>query len=178
MTKSTTELLIRPERADDIPVIDALVTDAFGRELEAEVVAKLRASTGFLSGLSLVATESGVVVEHIMITTLSYQSDAGEQLETTILAPLAVAPTHQNQGIGDALSRAAIDRTREAGFRSMILVGHPTYYPRFGFRPASTWGLRYSSPIPDEVFMAQELIPGALADAAGTIYLPSAFDGA
>ena len=58
----------------------------------------------------------------------------------------------------------------------MILVGHPNFYPRFGFKPASNWGIRYSSPIPDDVFMAIELQPHALAYAAGTITLPSAFD--
>jgi predicted N-acetyltransferase YhbS len=58
----------------------------------------------------------------------------------------------------------------------MILVGHPTYYPRFGFRPASTWRIRYATPIRDEVFMAIELMPGGLADAAGVVTLPREFN--
>jgi putative acetyltransferase len=171
-------ITIRPERPNDLPAIHDLIRVAFGRELEAEVVTKLRASAGFLPGLSLVAEHGDQIIGHVMITELVFQSDAGRQVRSTILAPLAVLPSHQNQGIGDALSRAAIERSREAGYGSMILVGHPNYYPRFGFLPASTWGIRYATPIRDEVFMALELVPGALADAAGTVHLPAAFDGA
>jgi len=174
----TDDISIRPERPDDVQAIHDLVRDAFGRELEADVVAKLRASAGYLPKLALVAVRHDQIVGHIMITALDYRSDAGGRVQTTILAPLAVLPSCQNQGIGDALSRAALERTREAGYGSMILVGHPNYYPRFGFRPASTWGIRYATPIPDDVFMATELVPGSLVDAAGTVHLPSAFDGA
>jgi putative acetyltransferase len=174
----TDDITIRPERPDDVQAIHDLVREAFGRELEADVVAKLRESAGFLADLSLVAVRDSQVVGHIMITELDYPSDAGGQVQSTILAPLAVLPHFQNQGIGDALSRAALERTKEAGYGSMILVGHPNYYPRFGFRPASNWGIRYATPIPDDVFMAVELVPGSLDDAAGTVILPSAFDEA
>jgi putative acetyltransferase len=172
------DVSIRPERPDDIQTIQDLVREAFGRELEADVVAKLRDSAGFIPELSLVALHDDQVVGHIMITALDFESDSGQRVQSTILAPLAVLPSHQNQGIGGVLSRAAIERTRSAGYGSMILVGHPNYYPRFGFQPASTWGIRYATSIRDEVFMALELVPGALADAAGTVHLPAAFDGA
>jgi predicted N-acetyltransferase YhbS len=171
----TPNLSIRPELPEDFPAVHALVRDAFGREIEAELVCKLRDSDGYLPALSLVAVD-GDVVGHIMITTLDIVSDSGEAVPTTILAPLAVAPDRQLQGIGGALMLAAIDRARSAGHRSMILVGHPTYYPRFGCRSASSWGIHLSFPIPDDVFMALELEPGALAHAAGTVTLPSAFD--
>ena len=170
------DITIRPERPSDVQAIHDLVRDAFGRELEAELVSKLRESAGYLPDLSLVALRDGQIIGHIMITELDYQSDAGSRVQTTILAPLAVLPSHQNQGIGGALSRAALELTTKAGYRSMILVGHPTYYPQFGFRPASAWGIRYATAIPDDVFMAIELAPGALANAAGTVYLPAAFD--
>ena len=174
----SSELTIRPEQPDDFDAIHQLVRDAFGRDVEAVVVRKLRASAAYVPQLALVAIENGAVVGHIMITTLDYESDAGKRVGTTILAPLAVRPDRQKRGVGSLLSREALGCARAAGFRSMILVGHPTYYPRFGFRPASTWWIRYATPIPDEVFMAMELVPGALADAAGIIHLPPAFDEA
>jgi putative acetyltransferase len=170
-------ITVRPEQPEDIPAIHTLVFDAFGRDDEANLVDLLRASEGYLPELSLVAIDGKSVVGHIMITTLAIASDAGEPIPTTILSPLAVSPARQRQGIGDALARAAIDQTRAAGHTSMILIGHPTYYPRFGFQPASTWGIRLSFPIPDEVFMAIELVPGALASAAGVVTLPAVFDG-
>ena len=169
--------MIRPEQPGDLPAIYALVRDAFGREDEANLVERLRASEAYVPELSLVAVEGGAMVGHIMITTLAIASDSGELFPTTILSPLAVAPSRQRRGVGDALTRAAIDRARSAGHMSMILIGHPAYYPRFGFQPASTWGIRLSFPIADEVFMAMELEPGALANSAGIVTLPAAFDG-
>ena len=166
---------IRPERPDDYQAIAELVQQAFGRELEAKLVENLRASAAYLPELALVATDDRGLLGHIMITTIKISRDAGGTHATTILAPLAVAPDHQRTGIGTALTEAALLAARQAGYRSMILVGHPSYYPRFGFRRASTWGIRYAQPIPDDVFMAVELVPGALTNAAGLVTLPAAF---
>jgi putative acetyltransferase len=152
------------------------VRDAFGREFEAIVVERLRGSANYVAGLALVALVDGEIVGHVMITKQAIDGESGNTVPSTILAPLAVAPEFQRQGIGHALTRAALELTKDAGYGSMMLVGHPWYYPRFGFRPASTWGIRYASPIPDEVFMAIELEPGALANAAGTVTLSAAFD--
>ncbi len=166
---------IRPERTEDIPAIHALVADAFGRELEALVVKRLRKSDHFLPERSLVVCDEATIVGHVMITTLEIVSETGKATPTTILAPLAVAPSRQGGGIGTALTRTAQDLARATGHRSMILLGHPTYYPRFGFAPASKWGVRLSPAAPDEAFMAVELIPGGLENATGLVTLPSAF---
>jgi putative acetyltransferase len=166
---------IRPERPNDFDAIRTVVRGAFGRDSETTVIDGLRASNDYLPDLSLVALRDGEIVGHIMVTAQDIVSGDGERVASSILAPLAVAPANQLQGIGQALTRAALDRAREAGLGSMILIGHPTYYPRFGFRPASTWGIRFATPIPDEVFMAIELVPGALAGACGSVTLSPAF---
>jgi putative acetyltransferase len=80
---------------------------------------------------------------------------------------MAVTPTRQRAGIGSALVRAGLDACRQSGARGVIVLGHADYYPRFGFVPASRFGLRSDYEVPDEVFMALELEPGGLAGAAG-----------
>jgi putative acetyltransferase len=178
MNHRYSDLLIRPEQSHERGSICALLTDAFGRDTEARIVDSLRASDAFLPELTLVAVQDCVVVGHIMISRLTFVADSGDKIATSLLAPLAVAPARQNRRIGAALTRAALDKARRSGFESMILVGHPTYYPRFGFKPASTWGIRYVTQIPDEVFMASELAQDALANASGIVTLPAAFDQA
>ena len=176
--KTLSEVTIRPEKPEDLLAIRRLVQNAFDRDLEANLVEKLRESDGFIPALSLVAVNDDEIVGHIMITSLEIATDNGESLPTTILAPLAVLPTFQNQGIGSALTRAALDKSAMTDYDSMILVGHPNYYRRFGFRPASARGIRYASEIPDDVFMAIELVSRSLSGAAGLVTLPPALDGA
>jgi putative acetyltransferase len=169
------DLMIRPEQSHERGLICTLLRDAFGGDTEASIVASLRASDAFVPELALVAVQDNVVVGHIMITRLTFVGDGGDMIATSLLAPLAVAPARQNRGLGSALTRAALERARRSGFESMILVGHPTYYPRFGFKPASKWGIRYATTIPDDVFMAIELAPDALSNASGIVILPPAF---
>ena len=85
------------------------------------------------------------------------------------LAPMAVLPGRQRQGIGSELVRAGLDECRRLGFGAIVVLGHAEYYPRFGFVPASKFGLKSEYDVPDDVFMALELIPGALRGRAGTI---------
>jgi putative acetyltransferase len=90
------------------------------------------------------------------------------------LAPLAVIPAHQRQGVGTRLVEAALRRARLLGYAYIVVLGHPQYYPRFGFVPASRFGLRYARPVPDDAFMALELVPGALEGVSGVVrYLPA-----
>jgi putative acetyltransferase len=90
------------------------------------------------------------------------------------LAPVAVVPEHQRDGIGSRLVREALQRVRELGYDYVVVLGHADYYPRFGFAPASRFGLRYEQPVPDEVFMALELRDAALDGASGVVrYLPA-----
>jgi putative acetyltransferase len=91
------------------------------------------------------------------------------------LGPMAVAAAHRGQGIGSALVRAGLARCRSIGAVAVVVLGHPQYYPRFGFRPASEFGIGGEYDVPREVFMAIELVPDALRDVSGTIKYHQAF---
>ena len=92
------------------------------------------------------------------------------------LAPMAVAPEYQQQGIGSALVRSGLEHCRAAGYKAVIVLGHPRYYPRFGFVPASHFNIRSQYDAPDEAFMALELEPGALGEIGGVVKYHPLFD--
>jgi putative acetyltransferase len=94
------------------------------------------------------------------------------------LAPLAVSPQLQNQGIGSRLVRDGLQACVRDGCHAVVVVGHPAFYPRFGFRPGSSYGLRCEYPVADDVFMAVELVPGALAGVNGLVRYVSEFGNA
>jgi putative acetyltransferase len=172
------DILIRPERPADFAAIAEVNRLAFGGEGEAALVAELRRSEDFVEGLSIVAVKSGQVVGHILISRVGFRPEGRTARATPALslAPMAVRPEFQNQGIGSALVRFGLAEARRLGHRVVVVVGHPHYYPRFGFEPARRRGLEAPFPVPDEAFMVIELAPGALQGVKGTIVYPSAFD--
>ncbi len=91
------------------------------------------------------------------------------------LAPMAVIPSCQRNGIGSALVRAGLDQCRQLGYGAVVVLGHPEYYPRFGFTPAGQFGLRSEYDVPEEVFVALELDAGFLSGASGTVKYDPAF---
>jgi putative acetyltransferase len=91
------------------------------------------------------------------------------------LAPMAVAPAHQRQGIGSALVRAGLERCRQLGFGAVVVLGHPAYYPRFGFSSSARFGLGCEYDVPEDVFMVLELQAGILRGASGTVLYHAAF---
>ena len=111
--------------------------------------------------LSLVAVLQDRVVGHILFSPVAIEA-GGEVTAALGLGPMAVLPAHQREGIGSLLVRAGIEECRRAGHESVVVLGHPEYYPRFGFAPASRHGLVWERPAPDEAFMALELLSGAL----------------
>lgn len=159
-------LLLREETADDRAAIAALNTAAFGQPAEAALVDALRAH-GALT-LSLVAIADGELVGHIACSPVTITGDRGSHAAIG-LAPMAVAPASHRRGIGTRLALDAFARLRAAGHRAVVVLGHPDYYPRFGFAPASRFGLRWEHPAPDAAFMALELVPGALAGVTGIV---------
>lgn len=142
---------VRRERRGDEAQIYEVNYQAFGRKEEAEVVDALRQSCP--EGVSLVAEEDGKIVGHILFTPTFIEHE-GEILLGTGLAPLAVLPEYQRKGIGSTLVRAGLDEMREAGEPFVIVIGHPDYYPKFGFERASKYGIRCEyDEVPDEAFM-------------------------
>ena len=164
-------LRVRAERAEDIPAIHALNVAAFETRVEANLVDALRERAEPM--LSLVADEDGTIVGHILFSPVGLSGDA----ETRIvgLAPMSVLPARQRQGLGSALVREGLERCREMGYDAVVVLGHPEYYPRFGFVPASRFGIGCEYEVPDEAFMALELVPGALKGRPGTIRYHPAF---
>ncbi len=167
-------IAIRPEGEKDYVAIREVNLLAFGREAEARLVERLRGSTDFIQGLSLVALKHTKVVGHLLFSLIAIEAER-EVLSALALAPMAVRPEFQRQGIGSVLVRDGLDRCRGLGYEVVIVVGHPNYYPRFGFSSAKAKGLKAPFAVPDEAFMALELTAGALGGISGMVAYPPAF---
>ena len=162
---------IRPEQASDVEAIHRLNGAAFETDAEAKLVDRLR--TGAQPFLSLVATENNSIVGHILFTPVSAEKESGARILG--LAPMAVNPQRQNQGIGSALVLAGLDAARELGYQAVVVLGHPAFYPRFGFKPADSFHIHSEYEVPADVFMALELEPGSLAKTTGLVKYHPAF---
>jgi len=158
--------MIRLEQPEDMVAIWQVNEAAFGRPGEADLIDALR-QRGAVT-LSLVAEQDGEVVGHILFSPVTITHD--EVIVTAVgLGPMAVSPTHQRAGIGSQLVRTGLQMLRQAGHSVVIVLGHPTFYPRFGFMPASQFGIRWENEVPDEVFMVLALQPGALEGVSGIV---------
>ena len=157
-------MTVRPEKLENVSAIRVVNEQAFARAAEADIVDALRRNGKAI--LSLVAEDNGRIVGHILFSPVTIQSNETE-LTGAGLAPLAVVPDRQNQGIGSKLVEEGLRRLREAGHRFVVVLGHPNYYPRFGFFPASRFNIKSEYDVADEVFMAMELQEGALQDQSG-----------
>lgn len=152
---------IREERPDDVAAIRDLNRRAFGQDQEGNIVDALRSNGAAL--LSLVATLDGRLVGHIMYSPLS----VGGAVTGAALGPMAVLPEHQRQGVGGRLVEAGNRKLTDTGCPFIIVVGHATYYPRFGFRPASAHGITCEWEVPDDVFMLLILDQGKMVGVSG-----------
>jgi putative acetyltransferase len=163
------QTIVRTEEPGDEEGIRRVQRAAFGREAEAELVDVVRDVAAGL--LSLVAVEGGELVGHVLFTPVAVGRGAAVGL-----GPIAVLPAHQGRGVGSALVREGLTRLRAAGHGAVIVVGEPRYYRRFGFVPASRFGVRWDRAVSDEVFMALELRGGTLAE-GGVVRFHGAFEG-
>jgi putative acetyltransferase len=168
--------LIRPERPGDEADIRALVDAAFAPSTEeGRIVDDLRRDTGWIPELSLVAVDAGgTIVGQCVTSAGSLIGKDGTSRPILALGPIAVTPDQQGRGIGADLMRATIAAATELGWPVVVLLGHPTYYPRFGFESARSIGIEPQRPWRDEVWMALRL-PGWTPDLRGTMRYPSAF---
>ena len=157
-------IIVRHEQPEDASRIREVNELAFGQPAEADLVETLR-QTGDDS-VSLVAEDDGVV-GHILFTSVVVES-AGQRVLGMGLAPMAVLPDRQRQGIGSQLVRRGLDILRERGCPFVVVVGHPAFYPRFGFEPASIHGLACQwEGVPDAAFMVLVLDEHAMAGVSG-----------
>lgn len=144
---------------------------AFGMSAEADLVDVLREQAEPV--VSLVAEEDGTIVGHILFSPVTLVGHP--QLKIMGLAPMAVVPARQRKRIGSALIRQGLEACRRLGVGAVVVLGHAGYYPRFGFLPASRYGIGCEYDVPDDVFMILELVEGILQGKSGTIRYHSAF---
>ncbi|MFF1695911.1 GNAT family N-acetyltransferase [Streptomyces sp. NPDC058257] len=155
MSKTST-WITRAETSADIPAVHAINAAAFGTPAEADLVDALRADEAWIDGLSTVTTgQDGEPVGHALLT----RCHIGDT-PALCLAPVAVLPAHQRTGAGSVAIRAALDAAKDRGERFVTVLGHPEYYPRFGFSRASAYGIGISIDVPDEAMMALALDAG------------------
>src|SRR5438094_9306424 len=151
---------IRDEGPRDVAAIRELNIVAFEKDQEANIVDALRANGAAL--LSLVATLNDRVVGHIMYSPVSLGEVVGAGL-----GPMAVLPAHQCQGIGSKLVDAGNRKLEQAGYPFIVVVGHPNFYPRFGFSPAREFGITCEWDVPDDAFMVSVLDPPKMHAVSG-----------
>jgi putative acetyltransferase len=169
-------LKIRPEQEKDFKDIRKITHDAFANEEEPDLIEAIRESEFYIPELSLVAEMGGKVKGYIMFSRISVVRDNGD-MEVLSLAPMAVSPDMQNRGIGSGLVKKGIEKCRMLGHRIIIVIGHPEFYPRFGFVLARGSGFEVPFDVPDEAFMVAGLVDGALDSPGGMVVFSPPFDG-
>lgn len=163
-------MIVRPELEEDRLPIGELHRLVFGGEVESDLVDRLRRER--LVELSLVAIIGGQIVGHILFSDLQVEID-GRSVKALALAPMAVVPMRQRQGIGSRLIAESLARLERGDYEALIVLGHETYYPRFGF--SAELARKLASPFKGNAFMAMELKPDGLKGEQGTVTYPAAF---
>ena len=163
---------IRPEQREDIPGIRRVLLDAFPSSAEADLVDNLRERAA--GCVSLVAEQASEIVGHILFSPVTLK-ETPVDLKMAGLAPMAVLASQQNKGIGSQLVEAGLQACRQHGYELVVVLGHPEYYPRFGFKPSVDLGLKSEYDVPAEVFMAQHLNEQETPHLAGTIVYHACF---
>lgn len=134
------KIIIRQEKNEDYKSIYEINYQAFKQKNESELIERIRGSKNFVPELSLIAEKNGKIVGHILLSKIKINGE--KEYESLILAPLAVLPEFQKQGIGEKLFTEGLRKAKELGFSSVIVVGHKDYYPKYGFEKASKWNIK------------------------------------
>jgi len=164
-------MLIRAEEERDWAAVHALNASAFETPAEAGLVNALRVQAQPV--VSLVAEHAGSVVGHILFSPVTLSGHVS--LKIMGVAPMAVAPSHQRRGVGSAFVRAGLERCTALGVGAVVVLGHPEYYPRFGFSPSVRFGIGSEYEVPEEVFLVAELQPGFFRGVSGIIQYHAEF---
>lgn len=163
-----TEWITRAETGADVPAVREIELAAFDTPLEADLVDALRTDAAWIDGLSVVAGDrDGRLVGHALLT----RCHIGDT-PALCLGPVAVLPAHQRTGAGAAAIRAALEAAKDQGERFVTVLGHPAYYPRFGFTRASAHGITIALDVPDEALMALTLDPHQTLPSGTIHYAP------
>ena len=170
---------IRKEKKEDYKITEEVVKEAFANEeysdqREHRLVASLRNSDEFIPDLSLVALHRDKIIGHILLSKIFIVKDE-KSIESLALAPVSVLPNYQNKGVGQSLIQKSLEVAEKLNFDSVIVMGHSEYYPKFGFKKASNWGIKAPFEVPDEFLMAIELKKNALDKTSGIIQYSDAF---
>lgn len=173
------ELLIRQEEVYDYTAVKELIESAFktldfSDHKEQYLVQRLRKSAAFIPPLSLVGELDEIVVGHILLTKIQIV-DNGKISESLALAPVSVLPAYQGRGIGGKLIKRAHIIATQLGYRSIALLGHADYYPKFGYTRASAFGIQFPFDAPDENCMVIELVDKGLGGVSGILQYPKEF---
>lgn len=167
-------MLIRPERPSDAGQVREVNTLAFGEPLEADLVDRLRQNCA--DAISLVVEDAGLLVGHILFTPVTIRTGERDVVGMG-LAPMAVRPERQRQGVGSALVRHGLDLLRERRCPFVVVVGHPEYYPRFGFERASLHGIASQwDGIADNAWLVAILDRQAMAGVTGVAFYRDEFN--
>lgn len=174
--------IIRQEQESDYELTEKVVETAFASAIQSDqnehkLVSRIRQIDSFIPELSLVAVdeENNKLLGHILLSKV-FIGDANNQKTASLaLAPVSVLPEYQSKGIGKSLIRKALELAKKLEFQSVLVLGHPEYYPKFGFKKSSLWQIKAPFEVPEEALMAIELQEGSLDHAAGIIEYPSVF---
>ena len=170
----TMKIIIEAETESDYEQITRLHIEAFNGDSEARLVEKLRKTPEYVSNLSLVAKYNNEIIGHILFYPLKINTGK-KRCNSLALAPISVLPNFQHKGVGGRLINEGLEKAQKFGFKSVIVVGHSEYYPRFGFKNASSYGISAPFEIPDNSFFAFELEKNGLKNCSGTIEYPNEF---
>ncbi|MGB1204816.1 MAG: GNAT family N-acetyltransferase [Chitinophagales bacterium] len=170
------KIILRQETKSDFSEVFEVNHSAFGQENEAKLVEALRYnSAAFVPELSIVATTENKIVGYILFTKINIKNEEGEVNESLALAPMAVRTEFQKSGIGGQLIRKGFKVAKDLGFKSIIVLGHEHYYPKFGFEQAEKWNIKAPFEVPSNFFMAIEMVNDGLKDVSGTVIYPKEF---
>lgn len=166
---------IRSEVKGDYEAITVVNDKAFKGTQESQIVKKLRVTKSFDPELSLVADNDNQIIGHILLTETTLEISSQEKRSLLLLAPMAILPEYQKNGIGKQLILKAIEKAKKTDYPAIILLGHPEYYSRFGFKPSSLWNIKMDIDAPEEAIMILELKEKALQNIQGIVHLNPAF---
>ncbi|MDE4908610.1 N-acetyltransferase [Methanogenium marinum] len=169
------EWTIRSEEPDDAAGIAAVLTDAFSREDEAELVSLIRNSDTYDPELSLVCIEDETIVGYVLFSPVVIRAKDCDETPALALAPMAVLSKFRNQGIGTALIEEGIHRSYQKGTKIIVVLGEPGYYRRFRFESAKAHEIKPPWEVPEGAFMVLSLETNALRDVHGVVHYPEAF---